>query len=98
MSAFSFDTQRAALTIAAFVATFVIALAIGRFLKRRANVQLGIPYQLFCLTLAFYVGFFLHIGTGELLPRGFECPTWRRLFTTLAGVLLVVLLSRLLES
>ena len=56
MSAFSFDTQRAALTIAAFVATFVIALAIGRFLKRRANVQLGIPYQLFCLTLAFYVG------------------------------------------
>src|SRR5947207_10776902 len=55
MSAFSFDTQRAALTIGAFVGTFIIALSIGRFLKRRAEVSLGLLYQLFCLALAFYV-------------------------------------------
>src|SRR5256885_13838300 len=55
MSAFSFDTQRAALTIGAFVGTFIIALSIGRFLKRRAEVRLGLLYQLFCLALAFYV-------------------------------------------
>ncbi len=33
---------------------YLIALATGRFLKRRAGVRLGIFYQLFCLTLAFY--------------------------------------------
>src|SRR5215472_16225347 len=49
-----FDTQRAALTVGAFIGTFFVALSIGRLLKRRASVQLGILYQLFCLTLAFY--------------------------------------------
>ena len=55
MSALSFDTQRTALTIVAFVGTFIVALSIGRFLKRRADVRLGILYQFFCLALAFYV-------------------------------------------
>src|SRR5213594_2813451 len=55
MSAFSFDTQRAALTIVAFIGTFIVALSFGRFLKRRAEVRLGLLYQLFCLALAFYV-------------------------------------------
>src|SRR2546423_8563098 len=54
MAAFSFEIKRAALTIGPFIGTFIIALAIGRFLKRRASVQLGLLYQLFCLTLAFY--------------------------------------------
>ena len=42
-------------TIVAFIATYLIALAVGRFLKRRAAVPFGILYQLFCLALAFYV-------------------------------------------
>jgi len=76
MSALSFDTQRAALTIVAFVGTFVIALAIGRFLKRRAEVSLGLFYQLFCLTLAFYAALAVygvqadwrnHIGAAAIL-------------------------------
>src|SRR5437773_9976937 len=67
MSAFSFDTQRAALTIVAFIGTFIVALSFGRFLKRRAEVRLGILYQLFCLALAFYVA---------LAVYGFEAP-WR---------------------
>jgi small-conductance mechanosensitive channel/CRP-like cAMP-binding protein len=48
------ETQKAAATIVAFIATFFLALAVGRFLKRRAGVRLGILYQLFSFTLAFY--------------------------------------------
>src|SRR6266853_5484527 len=55
MSALPFDTQRAAATLIAFVGTFFIALTVGRFLKRRAEVRLGLLYQLCCLALAFYV-------------------------------------------
>jgi small-conductance mechanosensitive channel/CRP-like cAMP-binding protein len=76
MSAFSFDTQRTALTIVAFIGTFIVALSIGRFLKRRAEVRLGTFYQLFCLALAFYVALAVygleaplrvHIGAAAIL-------------------------------
>jgi small-conductance mechanosensitive channel len=49
------QTQRAAVTVVVFLATFFISLAIGRSLKRNAGVRLGLLYQLFCLALAFYV-------------------------------------------
>jgi small-conductance mechanosensitive channel/CRP-like cAMP-binding protein len=48
-------TQTAALAVVVFVITFFVSLAIGRFLKRKAGVSLGILYQLFCLALAFYI-------------------------------------------
>jgi small-conductance mechanosensitive channel/CRP-like cAMP-binding protein len=48
------ETQRAAVTAVLFVGTFLVALWIGRFLKRRAGVRLGLMFQLFCLALAFY--------------------------------------------
>src|SRR5438876_5045683 len=48
------ETQKAAVTVVAFIATFFVSLAIGRFLKRRAGVRLGVLFRLFCLTLAFY--------------------------------------------
>jgi small-conductance mechanosensitive channel/CRP-like cAMP-binding protein len=48
------DKQRPLATIIAFVATYLVALAIGRLLKRRAGLPFGIVYQLFCLLLAFY--------------------------------------------
>src|SRR5438309_7447220 len=48
------ETQKAAVTIVVFIGTFFVALTVGRILKRRAGVRLGILYQLFCLTLAFY--------------------------------------------
>ncbi len=48
------ETQKAAVTAAVFVGTFFGALWIGRFLKRRAGVQLGTLFRLFCLALAFY--------------------------------------------
>ncbi len=76
MFALLFDTQRAALTVGAFIGTFFVALTIGRLLKRRAGVQLGILYQLFCLTLAFYAALAVygihaswrnHIGAAAIL-------------------------------
>src|SRR6202040_3020517 len=40
-------------TVVVFIGTFLIALAIGRLLKRRAGVRLGLLFRLFCLALAF---------------------------------------------
>ena len=48
------ETQKPALTAIIFVGTFFATLTIGRWLKRRAGVRLGLLFQLFCLTLAFY--------------------------------------------
>lgn len=49
-----FETEKSATTVVVFLATYLVSLAIGRLLKRRAGVRFGIFYQLFCLTLAFY--------------------------------------------
>src|SRR5438270_13131807 len=88
MSAISFDTQRVALTFGAFVGSFIIALSVGRFLKRRASVQLGLLYQLFCLALAFYVA---------LAVYGVQAP-WRIHFAAavmlLSTALIVALVNR----
>lgn len=48
------ETQRTAATVVVFLVTFFGAISIGRFLKRRAGVRLGLLYQLFCLAAAFY--------------------------------------------
>src|SRR3712207_9577738 len=41
-------------TVAVFLATYLLTLAIGRVLKRRTGVRFGVMFQLFALTLAFY--------------------------------------------
>ncbi|MEP6810490.1 MAG: mechanosensitive ion channel family protein [Chthoniobacterales bacterium] len=70
------ETQKPLATGFAFVATYLVALAIGRFLKRQAGVRLGIFYQLFSLALAFYVAIFVwglhstwqgHVGAALVL-------------------------------
>src|SRR5258707_1268057 len=43
-----------AIAVVVFIGSFFVALGIGRFLKRRAGVQLGLFFRLFCLILAFY--------------------------------------------
>src|SRR6184192_56886 len=48
------EAERDAITVIAFIGTFFVALGIGRFLKRRAGVRIGLLFRLFCLTLAFY--------------------------------------------
>jgi small-conductance mechanosensitive channel/CRP-like cAMP-binding protein len=48
------EAQRDVVTVIVFIGTFFVALGIGRFLKRRAGVRLGLLFRLFCLTLAFY--------------------------------------------
>src|SRR5215468_10670883 len=70
------EAQRDVITVVVFIATFFVALGIGRFLKRRAGVQLGLLFQLFCLTLAFYAAITVygvrapwrfHIGAAAIL-------------------------------
>src|SRR5436189_75148 len=48
------EAERDAITVIVFIGTFFGALTVGRFLKRRAGVRLGLLFRLFCLTLAFY--------------------------------------------
>src|ERR1700692_4418026 len=55
-----FESQNAAVTVAMFTGTFFAALAIGRLLKRRAGVRLGLLFRLFCLALAFYAAIWAH--------------------------------------
>src|SRR5262245_39116148 len=70
------EVQRDAITVVVFIVTFFVALGIGRFLKRRVGVQLGLLFQLFCLTLAFYAAIAVygvhapwryHVGAAAIL-------------------------------
>src|SRR4029078_992667 len=70
------EAERDVLTVVVFIGTFFVALGIGRFLKRRAGVQLGLLFQLFCLTLAFYAAITVygvhaswrfHVGSAAIL-------------------------------
>src|ERR1700731_3041106 len=59
------QTEKAIVTVVIFIGTFFAALTIGRLLKRRAGVRLGVLFQLFCLTLAFYAAtsfYGVHVG------------------------------------
>ena len=70
------EAERDAITVVVFIATFFVALGIGRFLKRRAGVQLGLFFRLFCLILAFYAAITVygvhapwryHVGAAAIL-------------------------------
>jgi small-conductance mechanosensitive channel/CRP-like cAMP-binding protein len=70
------EAERAAITAVVFVGTFFVALWVGRFLKRRAGVRLGLLFRLFCLILAFYASISIygvhaswrnHVGTAVIL-------------------------------
>src|SRR5205807_8682731 len=59
-----------------FIGTFFGALAVVRFLKRRAGVALGLFFRLFCLILAFYAAIAVygvhapwrnHVGAAAIL-------------------------------
>src|SRR6188474_2341801 len=70
------EAERGAITAVVFVGTFFITLIIGRFLKRRAGVRLGLLFRLFCLILAFYAAITVygvhaswrnHVGAAAIL-------------------------------
>src|SRR5919201_3038841 len=70
------EAQRDGITAVVFIVTFFVALGIGRFLKRRARVQLGLFFRLFCLILAFYAAITMygvhaswryHVGAAAIL-------------------------------
>src|ERR1051325_1140342 len=54
------QTEKAVVTMIIFIATYFASLTIGRLLKRRAKVPLGVLFQLFCLTLAFYAAMWFY--------------------------------------
>src|SRR5438270_10914160 len=54
------QSQKAVVTVIIFIVAYFAALTIGRFLKRRAGVPLGVLFQLFCLTLAFYAALWFY--------------------------------------
>src|SRR6266403_450313 len=82
------EAERDAITAIAFIGTFFIALGIGRFLKRRAGVGLGLLFRLFCLILAFYAA---------LVVYGVRAP-WRHhvgaAAISLSTALVVALINR----
>src|SRR3954462_14808877 len=55
-----FQTQKELVTAAIFVATYFVSLTVGRLLKSKAGVPLGVLFQLFCLTLAFYAAMWFY--------------------------------------
>src|SRR5213075_315255 len=70
------EAERDAITVIVFIGTFFGALTVGRFLKRRAGVGLGLLFRLFCLTLAFYTAIAVygihadwrnHVGAAAIL-------------------------------
>ncbi len=48
------ETQKPIVTLFVFIGTFFAAFTLGRLLKRREGVRLGLVFKLFCLTLACY--------------------------------------------
>jgi small-conductance mechanosensitive channel/CRP-like cAMP-binding protein len=70
------EAERDAITVVVFIGTFFVTLVIGRFLKRRAGVRLGLLFRLFCLILAFYAAITVygvhaswrnHVGAAAIL-------------------------------
>src|SRR6266480_697652 len=70
------EAERDAITVIVFIATFFVSLGIGRFLKRRAGVRLGLLFRLFCLIVAFYAAIAVygvhapwrhHVGAAAIL-------------------------------
>src|SRR5881275_155411 len=70
------EAERDAITVIVFIGTFFIAVGIGRFLKQRAGVRLGLLFRLFCLILAFYAAIAVygvhaswrnHVGAAAIL-------------------------------
>jgi small-conductance mechanosensitive channel/CRP-like cAMP-binding protein len=68
--------QRDIITVVVFIVVFFGALWVGRFLKRRAGVQLGLFFRLFCLVIAFYAAIAVygvdapwryHVGAAAIL-------------------------------
>src|SRR5436309_15278099 len=80
------EAQRDAITLVVFIGTFFVALGIGRFLKRRAGVQLGLLFRLFCLTLAFYAAIAVY---GVHAPWRHHVGAAAILLSTALGVALV---------
>ena len=82
------EAERDAITVIVFLATFFVTLGIGKFLKRRAGVRLGLGFRLFSLILAFYAAIAVY---GVHAPWRHHVGAAAILFST---VLVVALVNR----
>ena len=70
------EAQRDVITVVVFIVTFFVALGIGRFLKRRAGVQLGLILSAFLFNHSPFMPRlpfteFTHHGAFTLVQRRF---------------------------
>lgn len=85
-------TQTAVLTTAMMPVLFVVLLWMGRWLRRRQGVQLGVVYVLFCLALAIYVP--LQTYRPEFPYRDELTRRWPGVLVLLGAFVLIALIRR----
>ncbi|MHA3772328.1 cyclic nucleotide-binding domain-containing protein [Verrucomicrobiota bacterium sgz303538] len=73
--------QSLLLAAASVPAVYLIAVAVGRTLKRRCGVRLGFPYQLFCIVFALWLPWFVHTLAAPADASWPESAEWRRHLT-----------------
>src|ERR1043166_2779198 len=94
-------TERALMLAVTAPALYLFTVALGRLLKRRAGVRLGVMYQLFCIVLALYVPLRL-LNIPLTYPAAERRPlfdAWRELgalTVLLAAFFLIALIRRYL--
>src|SRR5436190_7727268 len=62
--------QEVAVEVASVPAIFVLLVALGRRLKRKHGVRLGVIYLLFSIAFSMYVPLWVLVSTGKMGPRG----------------------------
>jgi len=91
-------TDRVALAALAAPVLYLVSVAIGRWLKRRAGVRLGVLYQLFCIVLALSLSlrfFGLDFPTGRLPANApFDLEREMGSLATLLGAFFLIALMR----
>ena len=91
MFADTIDGSSIAIEAVAIPVLFAITLGIGRFLKRRAGVQLGISYQLFCIVFAVWLPMEI-VGTD--FPNRLAIMHALRAANVLLGTIFIIALLR----
>src|SRR5437588_10419035 len=85
-------TERALIVAVTAPAIYLATVALGRWMKRRSGVRLGIAYQLFCIVLALYVP--LEILQLNIAPGPFNLARELGAAAILLGAIFVIALIR----
>ncbi len=75
---------------------FLLMDAIAPVLGIAAASLIGISDFVLSLILAAFAGEFIYIGAVNLLPETYKHPNWKTVFTTVFGVLLILILTSII--